>query len=301
MNCGYMGWGTGLWWVIDMSHYLVESLELLQVKDTQTPLPKIGLEILDLSILFFSFYSIHLLIHFEFLIHFVEILLLSAAQMISYVEPTFHSELIESKNTFHFPPNDPNIFQLAENIHFHSFPYLFGGAVKATKINKWLTNPKNIVWIHEKGANKFWNWKSKIHWYHPIFWLANISYTFYWSIRKRGGPANFTFMFSELFCTIFTLSCYKSHLLVYVRGLWQSLSLLNPTQVAGNKVNHDFHRESISHLGKGWNCHPDWLEEDYFHLFYRSIANNLKYMVRNTAVWCPVTLHHGDFLERFSV
>ena len=43
----------------------------------------------------------------------------------------------------------------------------------------------------------------------------------------------------------------ESHLLVYVRGLWQSLSLLNPTQVAGNKVNHDFHRESISHLGKG--------------------------------------------------
>ena len=119
-----------------MSHYLVESLELLQVKDTQTPLPKIGLEILDLSILFFSFYSIHLLIHFEFLIHFVEILLLSAAQMISYVEPMFHSELIESKNTFHFPPNDPSTFQLAENIHFHSFPYLFGGAVKATKINK---------------------------------------------------------------------------------------------------------------------------------------------------------------------
>ena len=142
------------------------------------------------------------------------------------------------------------------------------------------TNSKNIVWIHEKGANKFWNWKSKIHWYHPIFWLANISYTFYWSIRKRGGPVNFTF--SELFRTIFTYSCYKSHLLVYVRGLWQSLSLLNPTQVAGNKVNHDFHRESISHLGKGWNCHPDWLEEDYFHLFYRSIANNLK------VGWCTV-------------
>ena len=115
-----------------MSHYLVESLELLQVKDTQTPLPKIGLEILDLSILFFAFYSIH----FGFLIHFVEILLLSAAQMISYAEPMFHSELIESKNTFHFPPNDPSIFQLAENIHFHSFPYLFGGAVKARKINK---------------------------------------------------------------------------------------------------------------------------------------------------------------------